>query len=330
MTTPTTPFDPQAFKAATRNQWEKAAAGWNDHTPQIRAWLRNATDAMLDMADIKPGARVLDVAAGAGDQTLDIAERVGPDGYVLATDFSPAILQLAKVNAARAGYGNVETRVADGEALQADEAAFDAAVCRLSLMFFPDPLQGLREMYRTLKPGGRVCTMVFSRPEANRCVTTLMSVAFKHAGVPPRDPYQPGGLLSLGKPGLMDELFRAAGFKEVATTKMDAPFKLPSARHYLDFVRTSASPIQQILARLDAAAIETAWAEMEQRLKAFETPTGWEGPNELRPYRYPNARHESRSFGFYACRRRRSRNTSGITCDGQRFRRSSILAWTGR
>ena len=98
---------------------------------------------------------------------------------------------------------------------------------------------------------------------------------------PPRDPYQPGGLLSLGKPGLIDELFRDAGFKDVATTKIDAPFKLPSARDYLNFIRTSASPIQQILGNLDVAAREAAWAAMEERLKAFETPSGWKGPNEL-------------------------------------------------
>jgi hypothetical protein len=108
-----------------------------------------------------------------------------------------------------------------------------------------------------------------------------MSTALKHAGLPPRDPYQPGGLLSLGKPGLLDEMMRSAGFKDVATTRIDAPFKLPSARHYLDFVRTSASPIQQILGRLDAPAAQAAWAEIEERLKVFETATGWEGPNEL-------------------------------------------------
>lgn len=274
-------FDPQAFKLATRNQWEKAAAGWNDHTPQVRAWLRGATDAMLDMAGIRPRARVLDVAAGTGDQTLDIAERVGPRGFVLATDLSPAILEFAKDNALRAGYANVETQVADGESLQVDEASFDSAVCRLGLMFLPNPLQGLREMHRALKPGGGVCTIVFSAPEKNPCVAMLMSTALRHAGLPPRDPYQPGGLLSLGKPGLIDELFRSAGFKDVATTRMDAPFKLPSARDYLDFIRSSASPIQQLLAKLDRAGAEAAWAEMEERLKAFETAAGWEGPNEL-------------------------------------------------
>lgn len=274
-------FDPQAFKLSTRSQWEIAARGWNGQAPRIRAWLRGATDAMLDMAGVKPGCRVLDVAAGAGDQTLDIAERVGERGFVLATDLSPAILEFAKDNALRAGYRNVQTREADAERLAVEDASFDAAVCRLGLMFLPDPLQGLREMHRALKPGGAACTMVFSRPEANPCITILLSTALKHAGLPPRDPYQPGGLLSLGKPGLVDELFRRAGFRDVATTSIGAPFRLPSARDYLDFIRTSASPIQQILGKLDAAARDTAWSEMEQRLKAFETAAGWEGPNEL-------------------------------------------------
>jgi ubiquinone/menaquinone biosynthesis C-methylase UbiE len=274
-------MDTDAFKAATRYQWDQAARSWDDHTPQVRAWLRSSTDAMLDMACIRRGARVLDVAAGSGDQTLDIAERVGPTGAVLATDLSPAILRLAQANARRAGFGNVETRVADGEYLGLDDAGFDAAVCRLGLMFFPDPAQGLREMYRAMKPGAGICTMVFAGPETNPCVTTLMSTALRHAGVAPRDPYQPGGLLSLGKPGLIDELFRRAGFKDVATTRVDAPFRLPSARDYVEFIRTSASPIQKILGNLDAAAVCSAWTEMEERLKRFDTSTGWEGPNEL-------------------------------------------------
>jgi len=279
--TTATAFDPRAFKAASRSQWGQAAQGWNDHSPKIRDWLRTATDAMLDMAGIAAGDRVLDVAAGAGDQTLDIAGRVGPQGFVLATDFSAAILEHARRNAVRAGYRNVETRVADGESLDAAEGSFDAAVCRLGLMLFPDPLQGLREMRRALKPGGGACTMVFSGPEANPCISALMQTALAHAGLPPRDPCQPGGLMSLGKPGLIDALFRDAGFRDVATTRIDAPFRLPSARDYLDFVRTSASPVQQILGKLDAAARDAAWKAIEERLGAFQTAAGWEGPNEL-------------------------------------------------
>jgi len=274
-------FDPEKFKAATREQWDRHAQGWSGKSAEIRDWLRQSTDAMLEMAEIGPGARVLDVAAGAGDQTLDIAARVGTNGSVLATDLSPAILSLAKENAQRAGFRNVETQVADGEELKVGEASFDAAVCRLGLMFFPDPAKGLREMHRALKPGGMACTMVFSSPDKNPCVAILIATALRHAGLPPRDPYQPGGLLSLGKPGLIDELFRQAGFSHVATTKVPAPFRLPSVGDYLDFIRKSASPIVQILSRLDDAAKESAWTEITEKLQAFDTPRGWEGPNEL-------------------------------------------------
>jgi SAM-dependent methyltransferase len=274
-------FDAETFKAATREQWDKHSKGWNDHSAQIGQWLRESTDAMLAMAEIAPGAHVLDVAAGAGDQTLDIAKRVGPAGSVLATDLSPAILAFAKEKARRAGCGNVETQAADGENLNVPDAGFDAAICRLGLMFFPDPGRGLREMFRALKPGGRACTMVFSTPDKNPCVSILISTALKRAGLPPRDPYQPGGLLSLGKPGLIDELFRQAGFSRVATTKVMAPFRLSSVKNYLDFIRTSASPILQILGRLDETARNAAWADIEGRLSAFNTPGGWEGPNEL-------------------------------------------------
>lgn len=271
----------QAFKASVRAQWDSAAAGWNAHAADIGAWLHKPTDAMCRMAGIRAGSRVLDVAAGSGDQTLAIAQQVGARGHVLATDLSSSLVALARDNAVRAGLTQVETRVADGEELGVPEASFDAAVCRLGLMFFPNPLQGLREMHRALRPGGAACTMVFSRPEKNPCVTILLSTALKHAGLPARDPFVAGGLLSLGRPGHIDNLFRAAGFQDVATTALDAVFCLPSVDHYLGFVRSSASPILQILGRLDVAAQEAAWSEMRERLMAFNTHEGWAGPNEL-------------------------------------------------
>jgi ubiquinone/menaquinone biosynthesis C-methylase UbiE len=268
-------------KDSVQQQWNRMAQVWSDSSAVIRPWLHNATQAMLTMAGVQPGAHVLDVAAGAGDQTLDIAERVGPDGYVLATDLSPDILRYAERNVAHAGHRNVETKVSDFERLAVEDACFDAVVCRLGLMLSRNPLQGLREMRRALKPGGGLCTMVFSTPQSNPCITALMATAIKHAGLPPPDPYQPGGLLSLGKMGLIDELFDKAGFREVATTKMTAPFRMPTARAYLDFVKTSAGPIVAIIERLDPARRDAAWAEMEERLRQFETASGWVGPNKL-------------------------------------------------
>lgn len=279
--------DTEAFKAGMRTHWDAAAPGWDAHSPQIRAWLRTSTDAMISMAGVREGSRVLDVAAGAGDQTLDIAARVGASGAVVATDLSPAIVALAQTRARRAGFGQVQCAVADGEDLQVEAGTFDAAVCRLGLMFFPDPLRGLREMHRALRPGGGVCTVVFAGPQKNPCLTILMATARRHAGLPapdpgvPAPPAPPGSLFSLAHAGRIDALFHEAGFRDVATTAVDAVFRLPSVDDYLAFVRSSASPILQILAGLGKAAAEAAWNDIREQLHAFDTPAGWAGPNEL-------------------------------------------------
>lgn len=280
-TRPTPADDAAAFTAAARAQWDHAAAGWDRYGPQIRAWLSSASEAMLNMAAIGPGMAVLDVAAGAGDQTLDIASRVGPAGRVLAVDLSPQFVECIRTHALRAGVPNIEARQADAETMALDAGAFDAAVSRLGLMLMPRPLEALRRMHHALRPGAWACAMVFGRPERNPCVRSLMQIACRHAGLPPRDPFQPGGLLSLGQPGLLDRLFAEAGFSAVATTAVDAPFRMPSAEDYLGFVRAAGSPVQQILARLTPAAADAAWAEMAQSLRVYDSADGWVGPNEL-------------------------------------------------
>ena len=268
-------------EAATGHPWDQAAHGWNRHTTIIRAWLEEATRAMLDAARIAHGARVLDIAAGAGDQTLDIALRVGPQGRVLATDISAAILALAADNARAAGLRHVDTRVADAQALGLEGAGFDAAVCRLGLMFCHAPLEALRAARSALKPGGRFSALVFSQPQHNPCLGMMMATALRHAGSAPRSPYAPGTLMSLGEPGLLARLLHTAGFVDIEMQTIDAPFRLPTSRDYVDFVRTSGTPIIEILAPLPVSAQSAAWDDMAEQLKLFNTPTGWSGPNEL-------------------------------------------------
>jgi ubiquinone/menaquinone biosynthesis C-methylase UbiE len=274
-------FDPKQFKAVTREGWNKAASGWNKHTPQIHQWLSHATELMLDLAEIRRGSRVLDVAAGAGDQTLDATRRVGQTGYVLATDISADILALAADNAHKAGLTNVDTKVADAEDLGLPAADFDAAICRMGLMFCPDPVKALEQMRHALKPGARTCVLVFSQAEKNPCVSILMQTAFKHAGMPPLDPYQPGRLFSLGKPGRLDQVFARAGYENVTSRTLSAPFSLPSTGAYLEFIRNSASPVLQVLSKLSESEKAAAWQEMEEKLDAFQGENGWQGPHEL-------------------------------------------------
>jgi ubiquinone/menaquinone biosynthesis C-methylase UbiE len=107
-----------------------------------------ATERMLELADVRTGNRVLDVAAGTGDQTLLAAQRVGPSGYVLATDISTDMLNIAADVVGRAGLTNVGTRVMDSENLNLDADSFDAVICRLGLHLFSDPPKALRGMRR--------------------------------------------------------------------------------------------------------------------------------------------------------------------------------------
>ena len=111
----TATFDPIRYKETTRAQWQSAAEAWHRWGPTLSAWLGPATETMLDLAGVTSGSRVLDVAAGAGEQTITAARRVVPAGYVLATDIAPGILDYAAQAARAAGCDNVETRVMDGE-----------------------------------------------------------------------------------------------------------------------------------------------------------------------------------------------------------------------
>lgn len=267
--------------SAAGHPWDEAAEGWSRHGPLVGEWLHDATRAMLDAARIGPGARVLDIAAGAGDQTLEAARSVGMTGHVLATDISARSLALAQGKLRAAGFERVETRVADAQALDLAEAGFDAAICRLGLMFCRAPLDALSGVRAALRPAGRFSALVFAGPQINPCIAILVSTAMRHAGLPPASPGAPGTLLSLGQPGLLAKLLDTAGFVDIDVRAVSAPMRLPSCQNYIDFVRTAGLPIMAILAPLSAAAQADAWRDMAAQLEQFTTPTGWVGPNGL-------------------------------------------------
>src|SRR3954452_13407737 len=203
MTTGAT-FDPAAYKATTRAQWDDAADAWHRWGPTLERWLGAATEAVLDAAGVTVGARVLDIAAGAGGQTLAAARRVGPEGGVLATDISPEILARAEQAAHDAGLPWVSVRVLDGEELDVEPGAFDAVISRVGFIYFPDQAAAFAGMRRALRPGGRLAGVVYSTPEANGFFSIPVSVIRRRADLPPPLPGQPGPF-SLCAPGVAEE-----------------------------------------------------------------------------------------------------------------------------
>jgi len=274
-------FDPVKYKETTREQWQEAAEAWHRWGPTLEEWLGQATEIMLDMAGVGPGSRVLDVAAGAGGQTIAAARRVGPDGFVLATDISSKILVFAAESARQASLANVETRVMDGESLEGlEEGSFDAAISRVGLIYFPDQQKALAGMGRALKPGGKIAAVVYSTPESNKFFSIPVSVIRRRAQLPPPLPGQPGPF-SLGNPGVLEEAYERAGFRDAQTNFIPAPLRMVSAAECVRFERESFGALHQMLSGLDDAQREAAWAEIEQELRKFEGPDGFQGPCEL-------------------------------------------------
>jgi ubiquinone/menaquinone biosynthesis C-methylase UbiE len=281
MTTEAPRFDPVRYKETTREQWQEAAERWHGWAPTLEEWLGEATEVMLDMAGVGPGSRVLDVAAGAGGQTLAAARRVGPDGYVLATDISPNILKFAAEAAREAGLANVETRVLDGESLEElKEGSFDAVISRVGLIYFPDQQKALSGMRHALRPGGKLAAVVYSTPENNKFFSIPVSIIRRRAQLPPSLPGQPGPF-SLGKPGVLEEAYERAGFREAQTQIIPAPLRMASAAGCVRFERESFGALHQMLSGVDDAEKEAAWTEIEEELRKFEGPDGFEGPCEM-------------------------------------------------
>lgn len=280
MTTQTTQntFDPVAFKATTRQQWQDAAEAWHRWGPTIGDWLGAATDSMIELAHIRAGSTVLDVAAGAGEQSLPIARLVGDSGRVVISDIAPELLSRAAAEAGAAGLSNVETLELDGE--QVDSLAgsdFDAAVSRVGLIYFPDQQKALRGIHAALRDGGRFSTVVYSTPDENRFFSVPVGIIRGRAQLPPPLPGQPGPF-SLGASGVLEEALTSAGFSDVEVVAVPSPVRLASARECVRFQRESFGALHQMMVGLSPEEREETWKQVEEALTEFEGPDGFVGP----------------------------------------------------
>ena len=276
----TSTFDPERYKTTTRAQWEEAADSWHRWGPVIEDWLGRCTQRMLDTAGVTTGSRVLDVAAGAGGQSLAAARRVGPTGQVVATDISPTILGYAAKAASDAGLTNVTTRELDGEHLDVEKGAYDAVISRVGLIYFPDQAAALAGMRAALRPGGRLSAVIYSSADRNGFFAIPVGIIRRRAQLPPPAPGQPGPF-SLGGPGVAEQTLAAAGFRDIAVEAVPSPVRMASAAECVRFERESFGALHQMLSGLPEPERQAAWDEIGRALAQFEGPDGFVGPCEM-------------------------------------------------
>jgi cyclopropane fatty-acyl-phospholipid synthase-like methyltransferase len=252
-----------------RSTWESAAPGWAKWEHVFTESLSSATDVLIDMAGIRPGMRILDLACGAGSQSIRAAKRVGPNGKVVACDISGTMLEHVRRNAAREGLQNIETLECSADELDETQAPFDASMCRLGLMLFPSSPKALEAVRRVLKPGARFAALVFTTAANNPFMAQPMAVLLRHAGKSPPAPGQPG-IFALGAPGILENMMKGNGFAGVETKTVRARLALPSASDALRLLQEAAGAYRAVVADLSDEAKSKAWDEVHECLTQFE------------------------------------------------------------
>ena len=265
---------------AEGNEGHRSAEGWNRFEALMQGFAAPATECLLDMCAMGRGLRVLDVAAGTGLPSLQIAERVGHEGSVLATDMSDEMLDVLKTKADAAGFDNVETKVLDGENLDVPAGSFDVVVCQLGLYLFPDPDKSLESMYEALRPGGRAGIIVLTTPDKTPHLSIPASITRKRLNLPPPEPGRPGHF-SLGESGLLESKMTRAGFIDVAVKTVATELRAETAAEFANRLRDAGGGPSPMLAKADDATKETVWSEIAVSLSEFDQDDGCSFPGEL-------------------------------------------------
>jgi ubiquinone/menaquinone biosynthesis C-methylase UbiE len=203
---------------------ETAAAGYDRSVGEMT---RRIVPALLRAARLAPGMRVVDIATGTGLAAEAAAAAVGASGHVIATDISPAMLDRARERLG--ALPNVALSIEDGQDLRLPSGSFDAVMCNMGLMYFPNPVRGLSEFRRVLRPGGRAAVSVFTRADRALVGGLVRAAIARHV---PSKAAEAERFFSLGDEPRLRAHFGAAGFAAIETATEAMPFSFASFDTY--------------------------------------------------------------------------------------------------
>jgi enediyne biosynthesis protein CalE5 len=267
-------FDPQKFKSAQRQGWDSVAEGWKKWWKTIEEGAQVVSDRLVDLSRIQEGKNVLDIATGIGEPAVTAARKVGPRGKVTAVDLSPAMLAIARERARENGLADIiEFQEGDAENFRLPPLKYDAIISRFGLMFLPDLQNALITMREALVQDGRIAAAVWSTPQNVPAFMMPFEMVMKETGSPPPPPGAPGPF-SLADTNLLQERFKQAGFRDIAIESDKVSFKLPSPEEYVDFIRSTAAPLNAMMAGLSDARKEEIWKKVVDASKKFADASG--------------------------------------------------------
>jgi ubiquinone/menaquinone biosynthesis C-methylase UbiE len=252
-------FDPEQFKAQQRQMWDNVAAGWQAWWATFESGAQKVSDKIVELAEIKPGDRVLDIATGIGEPAITAARRVRPSGKVVATDFSPQMLAIARARAKMLGLDSVmEFKECDAETLDFPKSSFNAVLSRWGLMFLPNLATALAGIRQLLVPDGRLSAAVWSVPAKVPLLDLAFSTVRKQINAPAPAPGTPGPF-ALADADSLKRSFSQAGFRDIRVEILQITFGFDSPDSYTRFHQQIAAPIQAMLSCQDEERKKQVW-----------------------------------------------------------------------
>jgi SAM-dependent methyltransferase len=250
-----------------RTAWAGLSAGWDRWDSVIMDQLAPVGSAIIERLVIAEDQRHLDVAAGTGEPGLSVA-RLASRGRVVLTDLVPEMLDIAARRARAQGLANVETNVCSADDLPFDDGTFDSVSVRFGYMFFPDLAAATAELVRVLEPGGRLCSAVWVKPEANPWTSIAMQAIAAEVALAPPDPDGPN-MFRCAAPGCVRALYEDAGLRDVAEWDVDVELVTASPEQYWDMISEHVSLAVAALQRVDEQARARIRADVVEKVRAF-------------------------------------------------------------
>jgi ubiquinone/menaquinone biosynthesis C-methylase UbiE len=265
------------LRAQLHGMWAAVAPSWEQHADYVDARGSAVTERMLDLAALRPGDRVLELACGAGGLGLAAAERVAPGGEVVMSDVVAEMTAIAAARARAGGLDNVTALELDLESIDQPEASYDVVLCREGLMFATDAARAAGEIGRVLRPGGRVAIAVWGPRERNPWLGLVLDAVSAQLGRPVPPPGIPGPF-ALADADRLARLLRDAGLTDVEVGELPVPMRVDSFEEWWARTSALAGPLAQMLAALpDHAALELR-ARAREAVGRYETPAGLQFP----------------------------------------------------
>ena len=256
------------IRDAQRAAWARLSASWDKWDSIIMDQLGPVGAAMIDRLGIAENQQHLDIAAGTGEPGLTIA-RMAPKGRVVLTDLAPEMLAVAARRAGAQGLANIETKVCSADDLPFEDATFDSVSVRFGYMFFPDAAKATREFARVLRPGGRLCSSVWVKPERNPWTSIAMDAIATEVVLPPPDPSGPN-MFRCAAPGCISAVYSNAGLNEIVEWDVDLEVVTKSAEEYWQMISEHVSLAAAALQQVDESARERIRSRAIAKASEFE------------------------------------------------------------